>query len=154
MPLDHYRVQYLFSPSGDIEIILRLALHLYSPLVVPPSSLIVFPPTENTVRKPKACSPLRASPSLEPVEIFNITEQSRKSRKYVVLEFRDFFVLFRDVSACSVFSVGCLGIKVQRPSDSHRKDRTRSKCNRLLGSLDSVAAAFRLHISFCGKRTQ
>ena len=27
----------------------------------------------------------------------NITEQSRKSRKYVVLEFRDFLVLFRDV---------------------------------------------------------
>ena len=35
-----------------------------------------------------------------------ITEQSRKSRKYVVLEFRDVCVLFRDVSACSVFSVG------------------------------------------------
>ena len=36
----------------------------------------------------------------------NITEHSGKSRTYVILEFRGFFVLFRDVSACSVFSVG------------------------------------------------
>ena len=64
-------------------------------------------PTENTVCKSFGLA-LRFGlhPRLNTRKFSGITEQSRKPRKYVILEFRDFLVLFRDVSACSVFSVG------------------------------------------------
>ena len=64
-----------------------VALHLYLSLDISPSSLIIFHPTENTVRKYWVLE-LRASPSLEHAET---------SHRYVILEFRDFLVLFRDV---------------------------------------------------------
>ena len=100
--LSYQREKFSLLSSGTPPVIWILpsggALHLYSE--------VSHGKHRSQVLRP--CSPLRASPSLEHAEIFNITEESRKSRKYVVLEFRDVCVLFRDVfrSVYSVFSVG------------------------------------------------
>ena len=76
----------------------EMALHLYSEASHGKHRSQVLRP----------CSSLRdlarrfgLRPRLNTRKFSGITEQSKKSRKYVVLEFRDVCVLFRDVSAGS-----------------------------------------------------